>query len=165
MQLGLAATPPGAEPDDIRPRVEPKVRLGLNVLLAEDNPINALLARRMLDGLGCQSTLVADGCEALGAIEAMAIGSAPQFDFVLMDVHMPRMDGLTAVAELKRLAAADPGRLRLPPIIALTANAFPEDRKACLAAGYDDYISKPFTKEDLLAAIRRWCVARPEQAA
>jgi CheY-like chemotaxis protein len=116
---------------------------GLRVLLAEDNPVNALLARALLTRAGCVVVRAATGEEALTALE-----QAP-YDVVLMDMRMPGMDGLTAARAL---------RLRgdRTPIIALTANAFEDDRRACLESGMDDFLSKPLDPKALHAALARW---------
>jgi signal transduction histidine kinase/DNA-binding response OmpR family regulator len=134
------------------------------VLLAEDNPINALLARRVVEMAGCTAVLATDGRKAVDAVRRSLDGTEPPFDVILMDVHMPELDGLEAVAELRKLVAEQghahgSGRLPviLPPIVALTANAFSEDRQRCLDVGMDDYLSKPFERADLEAILDRWC--------
>ncbi len=116
---------------------------GLRVLLAEDNPVNALLARALLTRAGCVVVRAATGEEALTALE-----QAP-YDVVLMDMRMPGMDGPTAARTL---------RLRgdRTPIIALTANAFEDDRRACLESGMDDFLTKPLEPKTLHAALARW---------
>jgi len=120
----------------------------LTVLIAEDNEINALLAQAMLGKLGHIPTVVADGISAVSAVaNAQAVG-AP-YDIVFMDLHLPGMDGLEATRKIRALGA-EGGRI---PIIALTANAFPEDREACRAAGMDGFIVKPFDRERLEEAI------------
>jgi PAS domain S-box-containing protein len=142
------------------------------VLLAEDNPINALLARRVVENAGCTTVLVTDGRKAVDAVRRTLDGSEPPFDVILMDVHMPELDGLEAAAELRRLAielnlaVADPRYpFSLPPIVALTANAFAEDRQRCLDAGMDDYLSKPFERAELEAILDRWCGTMPVRLA
>ena len=137
-----------------------------HVLLAEDNAINALLANRMLANAGCTVEHVTDGELALAAARASLQPGARRFDLILMDVHMPRLDGLAAAAAIRAMAEADAGRggvSALPPMMALTANAFPEDRARCLAAGFDDYLSKPFHKSELLALLERWDRRRPDE--
>ncbi len=119
-----------------------------HVLVAEDNPVNQELARSMLENLGCRVTLVSNGVAAVTAVD-----STP-FDAVLMDVQMPEMDGLVATATIRQHEAR--AGSRRVPIIALTANAFVQDREACLAAGMDDYIAKPFKLEKLRVALARW---------
>jgi PAS domain S-box-containing protein len=147
-----------------RPLSEEPSRLR-RVLLAEDNPINALLARRVVEKAGCVTVLATDGRKAVDAVRRSLDGSEPPFDVILMDVHMPELDGLEAVVELRKLvvelnAASFDGQtppLVLPPIVALTANAFSEDRQRCLDVGMDDYLSKPFERIDLEAILDRWC--------
>ena len=137
------------------------------VLLAEDNDINALLGTRMLEQLGSSVVRVRNGREAVAAIAgAIGPGKLP-FDLVLMDVQMPELDGLSATAQVRRLFAerGDEGGLTgRPPIVALTANAFAEDRQVCLDAGMDDYLAKPFERSDLAALLERWC-GEPEPLA
>jgi PAS domain S-box-containing protein len=122
----------------------------LRILLAEDNEVNQQVALRMLERIGYSADLAGNGVEVLQALERR------DYDVVLMDVQMPEMDGLEAT---RRLRAAPAGR-RQPHIIAMTANAMVGDRDACLAAGMDDYISKPVQRESLAAALRR-IPARP----
>ncbi len=121
----------------------------LSVLLAEDNEINALLARALLNKLGHKPVVVTDGEAALAAWEAARADGKP-FDLVLMDVHMPGVDGLDAA---RRIRAAEAAGNHRTPIIALTANAFAEDREACLAAGMDAFLVKPLDRQGLAAAI------------
>jgi CheY-like chemotaxis protein len=119
------------------------------VLLAEDNPVNVEVAKAMLESLGIEVHAARNGQEALQAVRA---GS---FDAVLMDCQMPVMDGFAATAEIRRYER-EAGRARTLPVIAITANALQGDREACLAAGMDDYLSKPFTQQQLAAVIGRW---------
>jgi len=130
----------------------------LSVLLAEDNDINALLARTVLEKCGARVVRARNGIEAIAAAtRAHEDAESEEFDLVLMDIHMPEMDGIEAAQQIRALypdgAAAPGGR---PPIIALTANALVEDRAAYLQAGLDDYLAKPFEKDDLIALIARW---------
>jgi CheY-like chemotaxis protein len=126
---------------------------GLSILIAEDNEINALLTRTLLTKLGHRPTLVTGGEAAVTAWQA-ARGTAAPYGLVLMDVHMPGMDGLEATRRIRDLEAA---RGWAPtPIIALTANAFAEDRDACLEAGMTGFLTKPLERErlaDVLAAV------------
>lgn len=133
-----AAAAPGIKP--------PRVR---KVLLAEDNPVNVEVAKAMLDSLGLKVHIARNGEEALQAARA------DSYDIVLMDCQMPVMDGFAATAEIRRHEQAS-GRPRTLPIIAITANALQGDREACLAAGMDDYLSKPFTQQQLAAVMGRW---------
>jgi CheY-like chemotaxis protein len=115
----------------------------MRLLLAEDNPINAMLARTLLRREGAEVEHVETG-EA--ALEALAAGS---FDLVLMDVRMPGLSGLEATRALRARGVAT-------PVVALTANAFEDDRRACLEAGMDDFLVKPLSLEALRGAIARW---------
>ncbi|MBI5770305.1 MAG: PAS domain S-box protein [Verrucomicrobia bacterium] len=117
----------------------------LDVLLAEDNVVNQKVALRFLERLGYRAQAVANGLEAFIAVRDR------RYDLVLMDLQMPEMDGLEASRQIRRDL---PVELQ-PKIIALTANAMQGDREACLAAGMDDYISKPVKMHEIAAAIRR----------
>jgi CheY-like chemotaxis protein/nitrogen-specific signal transduction histidine kinase len=128
----------------------PQQRRPLAILVAEDNDINALLTRTLLTRLGHRPTMVADGAAALASWQTARETGAPT-DLVLMDIHMPDMDGLEAARRL-RATEAERGWPRTP-IVALTANAFDEDRSACLAAGMDGFVVKPLDRERLNAAL------------
>jgi signal transduction histidine kinase/CheY-like chemotaxis protein len=123
------------------------VRLGGRVLVAEDNPVNRDVASLMLEKLGVECEIVNNGHEALRALRR------DRFDLVLMDCNMPEMDGFTATAEIRR---EEEGSGRHLPIVALTAKAIQGDRTECLAAGMDDYLTKPFKEEQLYALLMRW---------
>jgi CheY-like chemotaxis protein/HPt (histidine-containing phosphotransfer) domain-containing protein len=147
----------GAMPDtEARAAIEGKTTpepLGLNVLLAEDNPVNQEVARVMLAWLGCRTCVAGDGAEAIAALREEA------FDVVLMDCQMPDVDGFEASRRIRRMEAESvPRGAAAPrvPIIALTANAMRGDREVCLAAGMDDYMTKPFARETLRAMLERW---------
>jgi signal transduction histidine kinase/DNA-binding response OmpR family regulator/HPt (histidine-containing phosphotransfer) domain-containing protein len=118
------------------------------ILLVEDNPVNREVAVAMLENLGCVAHSAENGWLALEAVNNDA------YDAVLMDCQMPVMDGLTATAELRR-REQNGGGARLP-IIALTANAMEGDRERCLAAGMDDFLSKPFSQQQLALLLKRW---------
>jgi signal transduction histidine kinase/DNA-binding response OmpR family regulator/HPt (histidine-containing phosphotransfer) domain-containing protein len=123
------------------------------VLLAEDNPVNIEVAKAMLESLELNVECVGNGEAALLAVRAA--GTAGPYDCVLMDCQMPVMDGFAATAAIRR-EEREAGRGRVLPIIAITANALQGDREACLAAGMDDYLSKPFSQQELAAVIGRW---------
>lgn len=116
------------------------------VLLTEDNAVNQKVAFLMLSKLGYRADVAGDGREVLAAVRRQP------YDVILMDVQMPEMDGLEASRQLNLL---HPERSARPWIIALTANAMQGDREACLAAGMDDYVSKPIKTEELAAALAR----------
>lgn len=124
-----------AQPQPIRARV----------LLVEDNPVNQLAAKGMLVKLGCQVLLATQGAEALARLEQETV------DMVLMDCNMPVMDGYEATRRIRQ-----DGRWPALPIVALTANAMPEERERCRAAGMNDYLAKPFRREELLALVDHW---------
>jgi signal transduction histidine kinase/DNA-binding response OmpR family regulator/HPt (histidine-containing phosphotransfer) domain-containing protein len=128
--------------DTSRPRTR-------RVLLAEDNPVNVEVARAMLESLDLQVDCARNGQDALQAVRTNS------YDAVLMDCQMPVMDGFAATAEIRR-EEREAGRGRVLPVIAITANALQGDREACLAAGMDDYLSKPFSQQELAAVIGRW---------
>ncbi len=117
----------------------------LNLLLAEDNNVNQKVALRFLERLGYRADAVSNGLEVIAAL------STRHYDVVLMDLQMPEMDGLEASREIRRILAPE----RQPKIVALTANAMQGDRELCLAAGMDDYISKPVKLHEISAVIRR----------
>ena len=128
---------------------------GLRVLLAEDNPVNQAVAVAMLEHLGAVVTVAGHGQEALDALAASAV------DLMLVDCQMPVMDGYEATAEIRRQEARS-GSKRHLPIVALTANAVSGDRERCLAAGMDDYLSKPFAYAELERILMCW---RPDAEA
>jgi len=121
---------------------------GRRVLLAEDNLVNQEIALAILSNAGLVVDVAADGQEAVEQAARTA------YDLILMDIHMPRMDGFEATRAIKQL----PGCTSIP-ILAMTANAFSEDRKACLAAGMVDHVAKPVNPDVLLATLARWLQA------
>jgi CheY-like chemotaxis protein len=135
-----AVIPAQARPDDA-----PRRRPG-RVLVAEDNAVNQQVALAILDSLGFTADIASDGQQAVDMLRA---GS---YTVVLMDCQMPRLDGFTATREIR----AGGGAAARTPIIALTASALASDREQCLAAGMDDFVSKPLRRETLLAALNRW---------
>ena len=138
--LALAKTGSAKAPE--RPVGE---EIPLEVLLAEDNAVNQKVALRFLERLGYRADAVANGLEAVTTLENR------RYDLVLMDVQMPEMDGYEATRQIRARLPAD----RQPKIIALTANAMQGDRELAVAAGMDDYISKPVKMQDISSAIRR----------
>ena len=125
--------------------------VSLDILLAEDNPVNQRVAMRILQKAGHRVTLASNGREALERLDN------GRFDLALMDLQMPEIGGLDTTKEIRRREAASHGR-RLP-IVAMTANAMTGDRELCLEAGMDDYISKPIRAADLLALISQVAAA------
>lgn len=115
------------------------------ILLVEDNPVNQLVAKGMLSKLGCEVIVAAHGGEALKLLEDQ------RFDLVLMDCNMPVMDGYEASRQIRQS-----GRWPDLPIVALTANALAEERERCRAAGMNDYLAKPFRREELKALLDLW---------
>jgi len=135
------ATAPAAR----KPAAEMAERLPLRILIAEDNRINQRVALKLLERIGYRADVAANGLEVMHALERQA------YDVVLMDVQMPEMDGLEATRAIR-------GRWRreqAPRIVAMTANAMRDDREECLAAGMDDFISKPVVLSQLAAALER----------
>jgi PAS domain S-box-containing protein len=122
-----------------------RARSALRILLAEDNAMNQKVALRLLEQLGYRADVASNGREAIEALERQP------YDVVLMDVQMPELDGLDATRQIRE-RWPDQGR---PHIVAMTANALPEDREACFAAGMDDYVAKPIRAEELVAALKR----------
>lgn len=140
----------------------------LNILLAEDNDINAMLASSMLTRAGHRVEHVKNGQQAVAAVEAFLTaieqGSSPSrpIDLVLMDMQMPEMDGLEATRRIRRLEAGLRGAAPGLPIIALTANAMKEHQDECLAAGMNGYLAKPFDREELSAILQKWSPKHPD---
>ncbi len=124
--------------------------LNAHILLAEDNSVNQVVATNFLKSFGCSVEVVENG---LQAIEAFSKGN---YDLVLMDCQMPEMDGLEATTIIREKEAAAGPQHSSTPIVALTANAMEGDREKCLAAGMVDYLSKPFTQDNLYTLLARW---------
>ena len=142
--------PSSVEPSVILPahdRIADSARPALHLLLAEDNLVNQRLAARVLEKHGHQVTVVANGLEALMALEEN------HFDLILMDLQMPDLDGLETTRVIRE---QESGGTQHIPIIALTAHALQGDRERCFDAGMDDYISKPIKMDELLRAVDKW---------
>jgi CheY-like chemotaxis protein len=118
------------------------------ILMAEDNMINQRVGKLILERAGFAIDLAADGMETLEAHKKQP------YDLILMDCQMPVMDGFEASREIRRLS------LPQPAIVAVTANALVGERERCLNAGMDDYLSKPFQAEQLVAVVTKWIVIR-----
>jgi two-component system sensor histidine kinase/response regulator len=121
-----------------------------HILLAEDNPTNQRVAQGMLEYFGCQVDVVSNGQEVLEAL------SRNSYDLIFMDCQMPRMDGYQVARTLRTREASKQGDHSPIPIIALTAEALEESREQCIAAGMDDYLAKPFTREELGTILTAW---------
>jgi PAS domain S-box-containing protein len=149
VQIFAEQDPHAADPEtaDVSP-FDPHLagRLPLRILVAEDNAINQKLALQMLRKMGYRADVAGNGAEVLQALDRQP------YDVVLMDVQMPEIDGLEATRRIVRQWTVE----QRPRIIAMTANAMLGDREACLAAGMDDYISKPIRGHELQAALERW---------
>jgi signal transduction histidine kinase/DNA-binding response OmpR family regulator len=138
----------------VRPRAR-RLRLSGRVLLAEDNLANQEVALAMLHNLGVQVEVAANGMDVMALLERQ------RFDLILMDCQMPVMDGFQATAAIR----AQEGTERHIPIVALTANAVAGDRHRCLSVGMDEYLSKPFTQDQLGDMLRRWLAPAAPRAA
>ncbi|MCB1954494.1 MAG: PocR ligand-binding domain-containing protein [Rhodocyclaceae bacterium] len=135
-----------AEPSGRDAEAELRARFaGRRILLADDEPTNREITLMLLDDVRLIADVAADGAEAL------QLATAHPYDLVLMDMQMPRMDGLQATRHIRRLDSA-----AHVPILALTANAFAEDRTQCLEAGMDDFITKPISPETLYQTLLKW---------
>jgi signal transduction histidine kinase/DNA-binding response OmpR family regulator len=153
VRLALGESNPEATPLTESPPEPPPMLAGLRVLLAEDNPINALLARTVLMRAGCVVTLAQDGAEA---VEAAQTGA---FDLILLDIRMPRLDGLEAAQRIR----AGQGPNARAPMVALTADTGGDERAQAIKAGMDDFVTKPIDAARLLAVAERLS-ARPNPA-
>jgi PAS domain S-box-containing protein len=123
---------------------------GLRLLLVEDNPVNQQVGSELLSAQGAEMVVVANGLLAVKAVQARGDDERP-FDAILMDLQMPVMDGYTATSQIRTLWGPD-----LLPIIAMTANTMPSDRDACLAAGMNDHVGKPYELEQLVSTLLYW---------
>jgi CheY-like chemotaxis protein len=125
---------------------------GQRLLLVEDNPINREVAQELLHGVGLVVETAEDG------VRAVELATTRPYDLILMDVQMPDMDGLAATRMIRERAR------RRTAIVAMTANAFGEDRRSCLDAGMDDHVAKPIDPEMLFSTLLRWLPARTDSA-
>ncbi|MGJ4992845.1 ATP-binding protein [Bradyrhizobium sp. HKCCYLS3077] len=141
----------------IAPPIAARAGTGLSILVAEDNDINALLMRSLLTKLGHHADIAVHGEAALDSWLAARSASTP-YDLILMDVQMPRLDGIAAAKRIRALEAAEPGRRT--PILALTANTLVEDRYACFEAGMDGFLVKPIDRDKLDEALANLAAAR-----
>lgn len=130
----------------------------LSILVAEDNKINALLMRSLLNRLGHDVTMTVDGEQAVNAWLAPEPSEAP-YDLILMDIQMPRLDGIEATKRIRAREAAE--QRRRTPILALTANTLAEDRYACFEAGMDGFLVKPLDRDKLAEALLGLAASRP----
>jgi CheY-like chemotaxis protein len=128
----------------------------MRVLLVDDNALSQEIGKDMLQSLGCDLAICENGREALDALEA------DRYDLVLMDCHMPVMNGYQATRELRRRETYT-GRRRTP-VIAVTANAFVSDKQSASASGMDDFLLKPYLQEELQGMLLRWGKSRTAQA-
>ncbi|NNC38248.1 MAG: response regulator [Acidimicrobiales bacterium] len=142
-----AITPTGSE-------IGSNAASGLNILLAEDNAINALLTRTLLEAEGASVDTVEDGALALEAVQK------EKYDLIFMDMRMPNMDGLESTRKIRALG----GAYKDLPIVALTANAFDDDRNACFDSGMNDFMTKPVSAEELQEMVLNWTKERQKMA-
>lgn len=128
---------------------EPVCIKGFNVLVVEDNELNAEIAKTILEDHGAQVEIVSDGLEGVNTFKE---SSENTYDVILMDVMMPTMNGLQATQEIRKLEREDAKTI---PIIAMTANAFKEDEKRCLEAGMNAHLAKLLDIKEMIATIAR----------
>jgi CheY-like chemotaxis protein len=139
-----AASGAPAQPEEVRFEANLGGRLPLAILLAEDNPVNQRVGLHLLSQMGYRADVVSNGIEAVESLRNRA------YDVIFMDVQMPEMDGLEATRRIRQ-----EWRENGPRIIAMTANAMPDDREKCLSAGMDDYIAKPVTFVQIQSILQR----------
>ncbi len=135
---------------------ERRKHLNMNILVVEDNETNQQVALGILQNFGCTAAIASNGRDAVDA------AAGRQYDLIFMDCQMPVMDGYQATREIRRLEKQKELIFRTP-IIALTANALEGDKEKCLAAGMDDYISKPFKQKKMLHILEQWCAEKPDR--
>src|SRR5439155_5045158 len=153
--MGAAAQPACVSPLT-RPQEKAQLQIRARVLVVEDNVINQKVAVRLLEKLGCRIDVAANGLEAVNTLARLA------YDLVFMDCQMPEMDGFAATVIIRQREAHAGQHI---PIIAMTANAMQGDRERCLAAGMDDYVSKPVQSNALVAMLRKWTPSPAEACA
>jgi signal transduction histidine kinase/FixJ family two-component response regulator len=153
MQCGRSEAPASVPAPPLVPAIDPEAT-ALHILVAEDNDIIRLLISKLLTKRGHQADLVCNGKEAVAAVQRR------RYDLVLMDMQMPEMDGISAAKAIRAL----PGPEREVPIIALTANALVGQRDICLAAGMNDFLTKPIQPDALYAAVLHWGASTPCEA-
>jgi CheY-like chemotaxis protein len=133
-----------------QPAIESRpLALNSKVLLVEDNPINQMVAQKMLEKVGLKAKLANNGVEALQCLQDDV------FDLVLMDCQMPEMDGFDATREIRKLKIKALNQKPLP-VVAMTANVMSGDRERCLEVGMNDYIGKPVQREQLESILHKW---------
>lgn len=147
LRLRRAENAPVAAPEKVALENSPLQVSGKKILLVEDNEINQEIATELLAGFGAEVRVASDGIKAVAAVEE---GS---YDLVLMDIHMPRMNGLEATAKIR--SGSRPGLADLP-IVGMTAESMPGTQAECLNSGMNDYITKPVSLKDLEAMLRKW---------
>lgn len=143
---------PSVNPQWVVPPLQPLTPTPGRILLVEDSPTNQIVACALLEKLGCQVEAVNTGLAALTRVQQVP------FDLVLMDISMPGMDGMEATRQIRALG----GEFSQLPIVAMTAHAFAQDRASCLAAGMNDYLSKPLQRERLHEVVACWLQPRQE---
>ncbi len=155
MRAGIVAAPAVPAPPRETSRSPQCAPRDVRVLVIEDNAVNQEVARAMLQGFGCEVEVASNGREGVAAAERA------RFDVIFMDCQMPEMDGFEATRVLRQHESAGAGdaTVRRVPIIALTANAMTGDRERCLATGMDDYLAKPFKREQLFKVLMAWIPA------
>jgi two-component system sensor histidine kinase/response regulator len=151
MPLNESPTHAGDGADEARLR---RHHSGALVLLAEDHPVNCEIAKALLEAVGLRIHIAIDGRQAV------QMAATTDYDAVLMDVQMPRLDGLDATRAIRQL----PGRADTP-IVAMTANAYEDDRALCLDAGMNDFLAKPVEPDHLYRVLLRWLRPRARGAA
>jgi two-component system, sensor histidine kinase len=144
----------GFKPEDFHPfKIQAVPPLPINILIAEDVLVNRMVISRILEKMGYEAEFVLNGKEAIAAV------GQKTYDLLFMDMQMPEMDGLEATRQI----VASYGESERPAIVAMTANAMPEDRDRCLEAGMSDYMSKPIDLERVLSVVQQWGHAKYDQ--